>query len=240
VSQARRAARRRCSPAAGRAAPALDAVARGVLADQHELARAARQRGARRRDHPGRRHDLVAPLDQRDGAEGAAPVAAVGDLDVGRHRPRPRTARVGSLFPTIDPPARRLVEETRQRVPLEAAPEVDLGQLAGQLGAVTLDQTAHGGDARPARVRRLAGREDGRDRLLLGGIDEAAGVDDDNLGELHGREAVTGGDETAHEAVGVGLVLGAAERHDGETSGRSRRRRAAASGGHRRRRARAP
>jgi hypothetical protein len=69
-------------------------------------------------------------------------------------------------------------------------------------------------------VRCLRGVEDRLDRLLLGGVDEAAGVDDDDVRRVRGGGVVTGGPKARGQSVGVGLVLGAAERLDEEGAAR--------------------
>jgi hypothetical protein len=69
-------------------------------------------------------------------------------------------------------------------------------------------------------VRQLDGIEDGLDRLLLGRVDEAARVDDDEVRSILCSEAVTGGQQARCERVGVGLVLGAAQRVDEEGADR--------------------
>jgi hypothetical protein len=54
--------------------------------------------------------------------------------------------------------------------------------------------------------------EDGVDGLLLGGVDEAAGVDDDDLGVFgSGCELGSVVVEQAHHDLGVDEVFGAAE-----------------------------
>ena len=62
-------------------------------------------------------------------------------------------------------------------------------------------------------------RQQGLDRLLLGGVDEATGVDDHGIGAVHGDEHVPGGSQRALESGGIGFVLGAPERADGEADG---------------------
>jgi hypothetical protein len=62
--------------------------------------------------------------------------------------------------------------------------------------------------------------EDGRDGLLLGRVDEAAGVDDEDVGAAGRRRAVPGGAQPRLERVGIRLVLGAAERLDEEGAAR--------------------
>ena len=57
--------------------------------------------------------------------------------------------------------------------------------------------------------------EDGVDGLLLGGVDEAAGVDDEDLGVFGaGGELGAAAMEQAHHDLGVDEVLGAAERDE--------------------------
>ena len=54
--------------------------------------------------------------------------------------------------------------------------------------------------------------EDGVDRLLLGGIDEAAGVDDEHVGLIGmRRELVAFGDELAHHDFTIDEVFGTAQ-----------------------------
>jgi hypothetical protein len=69
-------------------------------------------------------------------------------------------------------------------------------------------------------VRDLGGIQDGLDRLLFGGVDEAAGVDDEDVGAAGRRRAVPGGTQPRLERVGVSLVLRAAERLDEERTAR--------------------
>jgi hypothetical protein len=69
-------------------------------------------------------------------------------------------------------------------------------------------------------MRRLGGLEDGRDRLFLGGIDEAARVDDEDVGAAGRREMMSRGAEPGLESVRVRLVLGAAQRLDEERAAR--------------------
>jgi hypothetical protein len=67
----------------------------------------------------------------------------------------------------------------------------------------------------------LGGVEDGLDRLLLGGVDEAAGVDDEDGGALGRGGSVPRGAEPRLESVGVGFVLRAAEGLDEERAARA-------------------
>lgn len=61
-------------------------------------------------------------------------------------------------------------------------------------------------------VFELGHFEDGVDGLLLGGVDEGAGVDDDDVGVFGvSGEFVSFRDEIAHHDFGVDEILGAAE-----------------------------
>jgi hypothetical protein len=85
-----------------------------------------------------------------------------------------------------------------------------------------LDQAADRGHARAVSVRHLGGIEERLDGLLLGGVDEPAGVDDDDVGTAGLGLVVPGRPQAPGERVGVGLVLGAAEGLDEEPGARSR------------------
>ena len=90
------------------------------------------------------------------------------------------------------------------------------------LVAVTLDETAGDDELAGAAGGFVAGHfEDGRDRLLLGGVDEGTGVDDEDFGVLGaGGEARAGAVEEAHHDLGVDEVFGAAERDEAHGGGR--------------------
>jgi hypothetical protein len=97
---------------------------------------------------------------------------------------------------------------------VDAEDVIDLRDLPGKLGAVHLRQAA--GDHEPL-VRPFVRRQlqHGVDRLLLGSIDEAAGIDDQEVG----GGGTVGGDVPAGaqqrlERLGIDDVLRAAERHE--------------------------
>ena len=98
----------------------------------------------------------------------------------------------------------------------EAGDLVDLGQGGGELVAVALGHAA-GDDEAAAVAPPLVEGQHGVDRLLAGGLDERARVDDDEVGRLGvvGR-AQPVGEQRADELVGVDLVLRAAKRLDVE------------------------
>ncbi len=99
---------------------------------------------------------------------------------------------------------------------------VDFRNVLPDFVAVALDQAA-GDDEFLRRAGGLvAGHlEDGVDRLLLGGVDKLAGIDDEDLG-LFGMcgEARAGAVEQAHHDLGVDEVFGAAERNKAHGRGR--------------------
>ena len=95
---------------------------------------------------------------------------------------------------------------------------VDLGDVLPDLVAVALHQAAGDDDALGAAFGLVLDHlEDGRDRLLLGGVDEAAGVDDDDLGVFGvGGEGGSVVVEHAHHHFGVDEVFGTAKRDEAD------------------------
>ncbi len=102
-------------------------------------------------------------------------------------------------------------------VVVEAEDGVGLGQRLGEVLAVALGQAADGDDglglaALVGRGLQVRGLQQGVDRVLLGRLDEAAGVDHDRVGVgrvVDEQEAVGG--EPAGQLLGVDLVAGAAQ-----------------------------
>ena len=92
---------------------------------------------------------------------------------------------------------------------------VDFGDVLSDLVAVALDEAAGDDEAlgfAAVLLLMLDHLEDGVDGLLLGGVDEAAGVDDDDLGVFGaGGEFGSVVMEEAHHDLGVDEVFGAAE-----------------------------
>ena len=95
---------------------------------------------------------------------------------------------------------------------------VYFGDVLLDFVAVALDEAAGDDDTlglSAVLLLVLDHLEDGVDGLLLGGVDEAAGVDDDDLGVFgSGREFGTVVMEQAHHDLGVDEVFGAAERDE--------------------------
>ena len=195
-----------CSP--------IEAPGGQVLGDQHRLSCAAvGQRLDLSKDRGARSRTLIA-TEGGDGAEPTAPVAPFGHLHVG-----PRTGRScpweleqRGLGPGIWPAADGHPNRGRlDQVLAEASHEVNLRQRVGELLAIALCHAA--GDHKPRALSAdVAQGEDGLDGLLSGGLDEGAGVDDDEIG-IGGvvSRHVALRRELADELVGVHLVLRTAE-----------------------------
>jgi len=95
---------------------------------------------------------------------------------------------------------------------------INLGDVLADLVAVALDQAA--GDDNSAGLAAVLALvlhhfEDRVDGFLLGGIDEAAGVDDDDFG-VFGARGQLGAIvvQQAHHNLGIDEVLGAAKRDE--------------------------
>ena len=95
---------------------------------------------------------------------------------------------------------------------------VDFGDVLADFVAVALDEAAGYDEALGAASVGdlvLDHLEDGVDGFLLGGVDEAAGVDDEDVGVFGaGGELGSSAMEQAHHDLGVDEVLGAAERDE--------------------------
>ena len=100
----------------------------------------------------------------------------------------------------------------------DAHHRVHLRHLAGNLALVAFGQAA-GDDDFQRRVLLLvaAGQQDVLDGFLLGGLDKAAGIDDDGvrLGGV-GDGLVAVGQQCVAEHVGIHLIFGAAQGYDGK------------------------
>ena len=164
------------------------AVAAGVLGDQRNLRHALRGKAA------ALGHDVVEgpggiiAANQRNRTVGAAVVAAVRDLHVGRvGRGGQNAAAVEEALAVVhvDRALARhgLVQHVVQaRVVRHAHEAVHLRHLRGQRVGIALGQTARDEQLfQPAGLLVLRHLKDCVDGLLLGRLDEAAGVDEDDL-----------------------------------------------------------
>ena len=165
-------------------------VLRRVLRDEDDLLHAAR----------GEVHHLIADIldgaaavgaaDVGDGAEGAAVVAALGDLHIGGVGGRRRDARrvlvIEQLVLACDDDAvslERLLDGLHDAVPRACADDgIRLRHIIEELLPVALaEATCDDEAAAAAGLLVFRHVEDGRDRLLLGGLDERACIDDEDI-----------------------------------------------------------
>ena len=143
---------------------------------------------------------------------------------------RPRGGRQGQQLPAVAGGVRRdpaTAEDRREvvghrRIRVEAQDRVGLRQLRGELLAVALGHAADRHDGPGAcpglgilEVRRLEQRVDG---VLLGLLDEPAGVDDRDVGVRGVVDEVPAlGAEPAGQLLGVDVVARAPQRHQSDT-----------------------
>ena len=148
----------------------------------------------------------------------AGVVAALADLHVrepGRRRQHARLLVVvdpgGQLGPGLLARGGFAVHRAQDLRDLAGAERrVDLRDLAAQLGVVALGEAArHDEPLRAARLLLARHLEDRVDRLLLGAVDEGAGVDDDHVRLLRvGHERVARALQPAQHHLAVDEVLG--------------------------------
>ena len=163
------------------------------------------------------------PLMSRDGAEGARPAAAVGDLEVGAG-PMTRPLVAPALVLPDSGASGRLVDAAPGAVaaagcgPLRRCPSSGVSpagrrfrEPAGDLGAVALGQTA-GGDEHLSGAFGRRQPTQVFERLLTRRSDEPAGIDDENVGRggLGLVEKPFPGQQGGHR-FGVDGVLGATQ-----------------------------
>jgi hypothetical protein len=190
-----------------------------VLRHEVDLFRALRLEGLRLAHQPLERLGAVLAAHQRDGAEGAGVIAPLRDLEV---------AHVGLVAQELADPGvggdrignqaalRQLWDQVMEL--RKAQEEVDFRNLVLELMFVALHETPDRHDRLdPRLLLELCRAEDGVDRFLLRGVDEAAGVDEDDVraGEV-GRDDGAVPHQLAHEPLGVHGGLVAAEGNDAQ------------------------
>ena len=118
---------------------------------------------------------------------------------------------------SLDQPA--LLELRNEAIHLgRAEEEVDLGQRVDQLVLVALHHAADADDRLAASLfLETAGFDERVDRFLLGGVDEAARVHDDDVGVGHVARVLGAAiGELRDVALAIDGVLVAPERNDGD------------------------
>ena len=195
------------------------AVGARVLRDDDELLDARLDQPLRFAQHVGSRARDERPAQARDDAEGAAVVAAFGDLEIGVVARRQPHAFAGD---EID---ERIVRRGRRRAHrlhhalerLRAGDRRDVGKSVTD--RVGLGAHAAGDDDAPVLVHRRADRGE---RFLFRAVEKAAGVDDDRVGAgVAARKLVALGAQPREDALAVDERLRAAERDEGNARRRA-------------------
>ena len=113
------------------------------------------------------------------------------------------------------PALRQLRDEVMQLG--ESEKQIDFGNLLRKLLLVALHQATDGDDRLDSTLFQLRRGQDGIDRFLLRGVDETAGVhqNDVRLRQHRGHHGAVP-NQIAHEAFGIDRRLVAAEGNDAE------------------------
>ena len=201
----------------------IDAVGAGVLTDDQQLLHAGLEQALRLAQHiaDGTRHQIAAHA--RNDAEGAAVVAAFADLQVGVVTRRELDAlRRHQVDEGIVRLRRVLVHRIHHLLRgMRAGDGQHLGMhLPHQVAAVVagLRAQAAGDDDLAVAGQRLA---DGVQAFLDRVVDEAAGVDDHQVGAVVGLAgAVALGLQLGKDQLGIGQRLGAAREKRSRSSAR--------------------
>ena len=219
------------------ALPAVHAEVGGVLGDEVEFLHAGFDEGACFADDGLLGTGAVLAADFRDDAERAGVVAAFRDLHVG-HVTRGESEAGGGVVGDED----RLLCDRIEGVFAEGAVEdladdggdlgdlveadegVDFGEETGEVFLKALGEAAGDEDllllTGGVCLSGVDGVDDGGDGLVLGDVDEGAGVDDEDVGEVRFR----GHDhafllEVADHDFGIDEILGAAEGDETDLGG---------------------
>ena len=210
------------------AAVEVDPVIGHVLGDEVQLADAVGGQFAGLLDDLLDRLGDVLAAHVRDRAEGAEPVAPLGDLEIGQMLggdPEPGPVVLGldgggaEDGPLLVEVAHDPVGDLGDLLAAEDADDlVDLGHLLQEHLALPLGQAP--GDDHPLDLPGLLAVEhlaDHAQRLLPGRVDEPTGVDDDQVGRLGvGHQGVPILGQQPEHPLGVDQVLRAAEADEGE------------------------
>ena len=198
----------------GGAVAAVAPVVGKVLRHEVHFARALHLEQLRLAYHVLGAERAMLAAHERDGAEGAAVVAALADLEVAHVRAFAHRQPVAGMQQKLAADQTARLQPRNQLVGLRGAQkEIDLGERLEEFSLVALDHAADGDEALQRAVRlEASGVDDGIERFLLGRIDEAAGVDDDELcvAEVIDGNGAEGG-ELREVALAVDGVLVATE-----------------------------
>jgi hypothetical protein len=207
--------------------PQVLAVAGGVLGDQVELDETRGFELLRLGHQALDGAAAEAPAPDRNRAEGAGVVAPLGDLEVreaaGGQQARRRVVEDHVRRGRQRRAAAELDHVAHLAELVEPDEAVDLGDLAGELVAEAVDHAAGHQDLLDPLPLPSHDLEDRVDRLLLGLLDEGAGVDDHRVGMVEVLDdLVAAARQLAQHDLAVDEILRAAEAdhaHTGRTDG---------------------
>ena len=157
------------------------------------------------------------PAILRNHAKRTGMVTALGDLDIRHVARRGEDARREVVIEVwlgrsaIRPDA---VDQAHDLVEFIGADQcIHFRHVLLDVAAIAFHQAAgHDQLFCAAGFLKLGHFKNGLDRFLLGGIDEAAGVDDNHVGSRRvGRQFMSAGDKLAHHDLGIDEVLGATQ-----------------------------
>ena len=201
------------------------AVGGGVLPNQIDFANAPIEEARGFGDHGFQMAAAEMAAILRDHAEGAGMVAAFRDFDVSemaRSREHARREVVVQVRLGWNP--RRLHalayrHDARQVIGADNG--IDLGDFLADGVAVAFHQAARDDQLPGASALFVFGHlEDGFHRFLLGGVDETAGVDYQDIGFGGvGRQLVAPGHQLAHHDLTINQVLGTAQTDEADFAG---------------------
>ena len=159
----------------------VDAIGARILRDDEQLLDAGFDQPLGLIEHRRRRPAHQVAAQRRDDAEGAAVVAAFGDLQIGIvARRQPQALRRNEVELASCTGGTASCTARHDRLILVRAGDREHGWMRGA-DAVGLDAHAAGDDDPAVLIDRLA---DGRERFGLGRIEKAAGVHDDDVGRV--------------------------------------------------------
>jgi len=189
-----------------------------VLRHQVDLFRALRLELLRLAHQADERLGAMLAAHQRNGAEGAGVVAAFRDLEITHVRliaeELSYAGMLGDGIGDQTPPGKLGDEMMELR---KAEKQIDLRNLLLQFLLVSLNETTDRDDRLHAAFLQFGSFEHRIDRLLLGRIDKAAGIDQNHVGTRQvGCNDGAVPDQLAHEPFRVDRRFVAAEGDDAQ------------------------
>ena len=201
------------------------AVTSGVLTDQIDFANAHGEHAGGFVDDALEATAAEVPAKLRNDAEGAGVIAALGNLYVGRVAGSGEDAfgeiviEVGTGGELLGLEAFAKGSDSFEFVGAEDG--VDIGNVLLDIGPEAFDETAGDHEALGFAGSFVFGHfQNGVDGFLLGGVDEAAGVNNDDVGIGRlGSKLVAVCHELAHHDLGINEIFWAAETYKSDFQG---------------------